>query len=80
MNTMTSVSARTASIAIRQPRLVRYRITARKSLLRRFHYFIESTDWEERYFCNRWIDRVCLAGIIGSMIYFAPFLISIIQK
>ena len=81
MNTMTTVPVRAAtSIAIRQPRLVHYKITAKKSLLKRFRYFIESTDWEERYLCNHWIDRICLCGIVVSMIYFTPLLISIIQE
>jgi hypothetical protein len=69
-----------ASIAIRQPRLVDYKITDRKSLIRRFQHFIESTDWEKRYLCNHWIDKMCFGGIVASMIYFLPLLMSIIQK
>jgi hypothetical protein len=67
----------TSSKAIRQPRLVHYKITAQKSLLKRFQHFIESTDWEERYLCNHWIDKICLVGIVVSVIYFAPLLLSI---
>ena len=68
---MKTVPARVAiSTAIRQPRLVRYKISERKSLLRRFEHFIESTDWEKRYLCNHWIDKMCLGGIVVSMIYF----------
>ena len=51
-----------------------------KSLLKRFQHFIESTDWEERYLCNRWIDKMCLCGIVASLIYFTPVLMSIIQE
>jgi hypothetical protein len=81
MNTMATFPARTAtSIAIRQPRLAHYKITARKSLLKRFQRFIESTDCEERYLCNHWIDKMCLCGIAASMIYFTPLLISILQE
>jgi len=81
MNTMTAVSARAAtSIAIRQPRLVHYKITAKKSLLRRFQHFIELTDWEERYLCNHWIDKMCLCGIVASVIYFVPHLMAILQE
>jgi len=80
MNTMTTVPVRAASIAIRQPMLVHYKITAKKSLLRCFQHFIESTDWEERYLCNHWIDKICLGGIVASMIYFLPLLMSIIQE
>ena len=78
---MKTVPVRAAtSIAIRQPRLVHYKITDRKGLLRRFQHFIESTDWEERYLCNHWIDKMCLGGIVASMIYFIPILIFIIQE
>ena len=81
MATMATVPVRAAtSIAIRQPRLVHYKITAKKSLLKRFQHFIESTDWEERYLCNHWIDQMCLGGIIASMIYFTPVLTQFILK
>jgi repressor LexA len=42
------------------------------SLLKRFQHFIESTDWEERYLCNHWIDKICRGGMIAAMIYFLP--------
>ena len=78
---MATVPVRTAaSIAIRQPGLVRYKITAQKSLLRRFQHFIESTDWEERYLCNHWIDKMCLGGIVVSVIYFIPVLAHFLLK
>ena len=81
MKTMATVPVRAAtSIAIREPRLVHYKITAKKSLLRRFQHFIESTDWEERYFCNHWIDKMCLGGIVVSMIYFIPVLAHFLLK
>ncbi|TSA47761.1 MAG: hypothetical protein D4R56_01595 [Deltaproteobacteria bacterium] len=81
MNTVATVPVRAAtSIAIRQPRLVHYKIAAQKSLLKRFQHFIESTDWEERYLCNHWIDNMCLCGIVVSIIYFIPLLMSIIQE
>jgi hypothetical protein len=56
--------------AIGQPRAVRYRLSSKRSLRRRFRHFIESTDWEERYLCNHWIDRICMGGIVASIIYF----------
>jgi hypothetical protein len=65
---------------IRHPRPVHYKIAAKRSLIRRFQHFIESTDWEERYLCSHWIDKMCLCGIVGSLIYFIPLLISIIQE
>ncbi len=51
-----------------------------KSLLKRFQHFIKSTDWEERYLCNHWIDKMCLGAIIASMIYFTPVLTQFILK
>jgi hypothetical protein len=81
MKIMATVPARAAvSLAVRQPRPVHYRITARKSPISRFRHFIESTDWEERYLCNRWIDKICFGGIVASLIYFTPLLVSIIQE
>ena len=65
-----------SSRAIRQPRVVQYRLTSQKSLLRRFQYFIESTDWEERYLCNHWVDKICLGGIVVSALYFTTNLVS----
>jgi hypothetical protein len=72
--------AGTSPRPIRQPRAVQYKIASKRSLLARFQHFIESTDWEERYLCSRWIDKVCLGGIAVSMVYFVPLLLSHIQK
>ena len=81
MKTMATVPVRAAtSISIRQPRIVHYKIAAKKSLPRRFHHFIESADWEERYLCNHWIDKMCLGGILVSMIYFIPVLARFLLK
>jgi hypothetical protein len=75
MKTLASVPVKaTTSMLVRQPRLVYCKITAKKSLLKRCEHFIESTDWEERYLCNHWIDKICLGGIITSMIYLIPVL------
>jgi hypothetical protein len=69
MKIMATVPARAAtSIAIRQPWLVHYKIATQKSLLKRFQHFIESTDWEGRYLCNHRIDKMCLCGIVASLI------------
>jgi hypothetical protein len=81
MKNMATVPVRAAtSIAIREPRPVHYKITAQKSPLRRFQHFIESTDWEERYFCNHWIDKMCLGGIVVSAIYFIRVLVHFLLK
>jgi len=67
-----------SSRAIRQPRAVQYRWASKRSLLNRFQHFIETTDWDEKYLCNRWVDKMCLGGIVVSMIYFFPLLMSIL--
>ncbi len=57
-----------------------YRIAAKENPIRRFQHFIESSDWEDRYLCNRRIDKMCLAIIIISLLYFLPVLVSILQR
>jgi hypothetical protein len=66
------------SRAIRQPKAVQYRWSSKRSWLRSFQHFIVSTDWEERYLCNHGIDKMCLGGIVVSMIYFLPLLMSLL--
>jgi hypothetical protein len=81
MKTMLTVPVRvTSSSAIRQPRMVQYKIAYKQTLLCRFQHFIESTGWEERYLRNHRIDKMCLGVIVASMIYFLPLLMSIIQE
>jgi hypothetical protein len=81
MKTMATVQVRaTSSTTIRLPRIVHYKIANKQTLLGRFKHFIESTDWDERYLCNQWIDKICLGGIVTSVIYFLPILMSIIQE
>lgn len=69
-----------SSRAIRQPRAVPYRWTSKRSLLSRFQHFIETTDWEDRYFCNHWLDKICFGGIAVSAIYFTTILVSSFLK
>ena len=57
-----------------------YRIAAKENPIRRFQHFIESSDLEDRYLCNRRIDKMCLAIIIISLLYFLPVLVSILQR
>jgi len=70
----------TSSGAIRQHRTVEYKLRAKRSRLRRFQHFIESTDWEERYLCHNLIDRISLGIIVISLLYFVPALGSIISR
>ena len=81
MKTMLTVPVRvTSSSAIRQPKEVQCKIAYKQTLLRRFQHFIESTDWEERYLCNHWIDKMCLGGIVVSTLYFMAGPVSSILK
>ena len=65
---------------IGQPQAVQYRWASKWSLLRRFQHFIESTGWDEKYFCNTLVDRMCLGGIVVSALYFTTSLILSILK
>jgi len=66
--------------AIRQPKAAGYRWSSKRSWLRSFQQFIESTDWEQRYLCNHWIDKMCLGGIVVSALYFTTILVSSLLK
>ena len=66
------------SRAIRQPRAAQFRLASKRSPLARFRRFIETTDWEKRYLCSRFIDKVCLGGIVASLLYFFPRLLSFV--
>ena len=70
----------TSSRSIRQPRAVQYRLVSKRSWLKRFQHFIESTDWEERYLCHKLIDKISLGIIVISLLYFVPVLGSIFLK
>ena len=65
---------------IRQPRVVYYKIDAKRSLLKRFQHFIVSTDWEGRYLCHKRIDKICLGIVVSSLLYFVPVLGSILLR
>jgi hypothetical protein len=81
MITFATVTVRVAdSREIRQPRSVHFKIAWRRYLYYQFRHFIETTDWEKRYLYNHWIDKICVGGIVASMIYFIPMLMAIIQK
>jgi hypothetical protein len=72
MHSVATVSAKTTG----QTALWVRRTPGRPHLLRRFQTFIESTDWERRYLCDRRIDRACLGVIVLSVLYFLPVLAS----
>ena len=64
-----------SSRAIRRPGGVQYKIASRRSMLRRFERFIESTDWDEKYLRSKWIDKVCIGVFFISVLYFVPVLV-----
>jgi len=72
--------ATVSSQIIRQPRSAACRKFRKPSLLARFRHFIESTAWDERYLCHRWIDKACLGIIAVSMLYFIPFLMPLFLR
>ena len=78
MNDMQQMMVTVSSRAIRQPRPVACKIAYKRSLTRRVQHLIESADWEERYFRNPWIDRICLGVIVVSLLYFVPILAPIV--
>jgi len=59
-----------SSRTIKQTRTVQYKWASKRSLLRRFQHFIESTDWEDRYLFNHWTDKMYFGGIVVSALYF----------
>ncbi len=76
MQTMVTVSSR----VIRQPRQVTCRIACKRSLVRRVQHLLESADWEERYLCSPWVDRVCLSITVMAVLYFAPVLAAVLLR
>jgi hypothetical protein len=68
------------SSAVRQSGSVQWKIASKRGLLRRFRHFIESSDWVERYFCDKWIDEVCIGALVISVLYFVPFLMPLFLK
>jgi hypothetical protein len=69
-----------SSRAIRRPGGVQCKIASKRSILRRFERFIESSDWDERYLHSKWIDKVCIGALFISMLYFLPVLVSLFLR
>jgi hypothetical protein len=67
------------SSALRQSRAVHWKIAAKRGLLRRFRYFIESSR-VERCICNRWIDGACIGVLVVSTLYFLPILMPLLLE
>jgi hypothetical protein len=70
MNILATIPLRTASLrAIRQPGAVLCKILSERTLISRFQYFIETTDWDEKYLFHKVIEKICLGIMILSIVY-----------
>lgn len=71
-----------SSRAITRPRGVRCKIASRRNLLRRLERFIESTDWDERSLCSKWIGKACIGVlfIFISVLYFLPVIVPLFSR
>jgi hypothetical protein len=51
----------------------------RPSYLRRFRYFVESSDWDDVILAQEeWINRMCIGIIIVAALYFIPPVLTIL--
>jgi hypothetical protein len=69
-----------SSRAIRRPLGGQGKIACKRTLLRRIELFIESTPWDERVLCSKWIDRACVAVLSISVLYFLPTFVPLFLK
>jgi hypothetical protein len=70
MKIFATVPVRTGSSRVVRPtRVVYCKIASKRSLLKRLQLFIESTDWKDRYRCHPRIAKICLGGIVISILY-----------
>lgn len=66
---------------IRQPRATVIKTHSKRSFLNRCRYFVESTDWDEKFLAQeKWINKICHTGIIIAALYFIPVLILSLLK
>ncbi len=64
--------ATTFSRHIRRPEAV-YQTFSRPSYMKRFRYFIEHSDWDDKILrYEQWANRICVGVIIASVFYFVP--------
>ncbi len=76
---MTTATA-TFSREIRRPKAAQ-RTFARQGYLKRFRYFIETSDWDEMILAHEGsIDRICHGILISSVLIFTPVLIKILLR
>jgi len=70
-----------SSLVIRRPQATAYGTYSQQSVLKRFRYFIERTNWDEMLLRRgKWFDKICVGHIIFSVLYFIPVLVLSILK
>ena len=76
---MTTI-ATTFSRQIRRPGAA-YRTYSMPSYMKRFRYFIEHSDWDDKILAHEErVNRICMGVIIASVLYFAPALIRLFLR
>lgn len=61
---------------IGQPKATAIKTLSKRGFLNHCRYLVESTDWDEKFLDQeKWINRICLAIVIISTLYFTPVLI-----
>jgi hypothetical protein len=75
-----TIIAATFSRQIRTPGAA-YRTYSRPSFMKRFCYFIENSDWDEKILAQEELaNKVCLGVIIASVLFFLPALIKVFLR
>jgi len=57
-------------------RVTTIKIMARRNAMTRLKYLVQSSDWDEKILaCEKWLNKICLAFIGFSAVYFISGLI-----
>lgn len=76
---MTTIAA-TFSKQIRRPGTA-YQTYSRTSYMKRFRYFIENSDWDERIMAHEELaNKICVGVMIAAILYFVPVLIKVFLR
>jgi len=76
---MTTI-ATTFSRQIGSPRTA-YQICSRKTYLKRFRYFIEHSDWDERIIAlEERANKICVGVIMTAVLSFVPVLVKVFLR
>ncbi len=64
---------------VTQRRRAWHKAFTKPSYLRRFRYFIETSDWDDVILAqDEWISRICVGVIIVATLYFIPPVLTIL--